>query len=320
MEIKAETLDDLLMKTLQILLEKGQNIKASRGENIEQISVNLELENPLSRISRSYRKTFLFSALGEFLWYMSGSNDLSQISYYIPIYEEESEDGLTLSGAYGPILFQFDSQINQIENVIKILQEKSSSRRAVVQLINPLDLHNNLKDIPCTCNIQYLIRDNKLHSITYMRSNDAYKGLPHDFFCFTMLQEYIAARLNVELGTYFHHVGSLHLYNCDRYKANQYIDEGFQSTTDIMPLMDSVQIDNNLTSLLNNEKSYRRGKLDETVKIESTYWSDLSLLLEAYMHYKNNDIENLKSIKQKLSSEFYYSYIDLKIDSISESD
>ncbi|MBK8886063.1 MAG: hypothetical protein IPN46_05700 [Saprospiraceae bacterium] len=83
MEIKAETLDDLLMKTLQILLEKGQNIKASRGENIEQISVNLELENPLSRISRSYRKTFLFSALGEFLWYMSGSNDLSQISYYI---------------------------------------------------------------------------------------------------------------------------------------------------------------------------------------------------------------------------------------------
>jgi thymidylate synthase len=36
--------------------------------------------------------------------------------------------------------------------------------------------------------------------VTTMRSNDAYLGLPHDVFCFTMLQEIIARSLGREIG------------------------------------------------------------------------------------------------------------------------
>ncbi len=320
MEIKAETLDDLLMESLQILLKNGHYVKASRGESLELINFNLELKNPRARISRSYYKNFLFSALGEFLWYMAGSNDLMHISYYIQSYLRESEDGKTLTGAYGPRLINYEGKVNQLENILSLLIDRNTSRRAVVQIINPFDVQNKLKEIPCTCNIQYLVRDNKLHSITFMRSNDVYIGLPHDIFCFTMLQEYIAARLNVELGSYYHHVGSLHLYSSDIINVNKYIEEGFQSTKDIMPEMDPDFIDNKLENLFINEKSFRLGKLDETVKIESEYWSDLSILLEAFRHFKNKDVLNLTSIKQKLSSEFYHSYIDKKINSISERD
>ena len=42
--------------------------------------------------------------------------------------------------------------------------------------------------------------------LTYMRSNDAYWGLPHDVFAFTMLQEILARSLTLELGTYKHAV------------------------------------------------------------------------------------------------------------------
>ena len=61
-----------------------------------------------------------------------------------------------------------------------------------------------------------------------MRSNDAFKGLPHDVFCFTMLQEIFARTLGVHVGVYKHAVGSLHLYDKDRQKANQYLKEGIK--------------------------------------------------------------------------------------------
>jgi thymidylate synthase len=47
---------------------------------------------------------------------------------------------------------------------------------------------------------------------TTMRSNDVWLGLPYDLFTATILQELMAGWLGVELGTYHHHVDSLHLY------------------------------------------------------------------------------------------------------------
>ncbi len=58
-------------------------------------------------------------------------------------------------------------------------------------------------------------RGSNLHMSVTMRSNDAYMGLPHDVFCFTMLQEMVAKTLGLELGEYYHYVGSMHLYMSD---------------------------------------------------------------------------------------------------------
>src|SRR6267143_618950 len=40
------------------------------------------------------------SPLGELMWYLSASNALDFIQYYIPQYPEFSDDGCTLNGAY----------------------------------------------------------------------------------------------------------------------------------------------------------------------------------------------------------------------------
>jgi len=64
------------------------------------------------------------------------------------------------------------------------------------------------------------IRDGHLEWTQVMRSNDIFRGLPHNFVQFTMLQEIVAGWLNVEVGGYHHLSDSLHLYE----KA---IDEGF---------------------------------------------------------------------------------------------
>ena len=159
----------------------------------------LELNHPRARLSRSETRGRPFSCLGEFLWYLSRDNKLDFIRYYIPAYEKETEDGETIYGAYGPRLFDQRGH-DQLRNVINLLRSHPESRRAVIQLFNAEDIARRYKEVPCTCTLQFLVRRKRLHMLTTMRSNDAYKGLPHDIFCFTMLQEVVARTLGLELG------------------------------------------------------------------------------------------------------------------------
>src|SRR4051812_41418328 len=102
---------------------------------------------------------------------------------------------------------------NQFENVVALLRRKENSRQAVIQLFDGSDLAAAYKDIPCTCTLQFMIRDKRLNLTASMRSNDAFKGLPHDVFSFTMIQEIMTRTLGVELGDYTHFASSLHVYD-----------------------------------------------------------------------------------------------------------
>lgn len=235
MRISGRILDDLLRKVFPKLLASTNQIKPSRLEANELIGVLLELERPLARLSRSETRGRPFSSLGEFLWYLSRDNRLDFIRYYISAYDHETEDGETIYGGYGRRIFRQRGQ-DQLHNVITLLRTNPTSRRAVIQLFNAEDIERRHKEIPCTCTLQFLIRRNRLHMLTTMRSNDAYLGLPHDIFCFTMFQEVVARTLGIGLGPYKHFVGSLHLYDRDREDAQQFLDEGVQATVP-MPQM-----------------------------------------------------------------------------------
>lgn len=52
-----------------------------------------------------------------------------------------------------------------------------------------------------------------------MRGNDAVTGLLCDVFSFTLLQEFAARQLGVEVGSYTHHVGSMHINDIDLARA-----------------------------------------------------------------------------------------------------
>ena len=133
--------------------------------------------------------------------YLSRDNRLDFIRYYISAYDEETEDGETIYGGYGPRIFDQRGH-DQLRNVIFLLRTNPTSRRAVIQLFNSEDIERRHTEVPCTCTLQFLIRRNRLHLITNMRSNDAYLGLPHDIFCFTMLQELVSRTLDTGLGSY----------------------------------------------------------------------------------------------------------------------
>lgn len=310
MFITAPTLDDLLRRVYEKLLKSKNHIAPTKGPAAELCGVLLKITHPRIRLSRTEKKGTLFSCLGELLWYLAGSNDVEFISYYLPHYKEFSDDGKTIYGGYGPRMCSRKG-LHQISNVIQLLKKKPDSRQAVIQLFDASDLIETHKDIPCTCTLQFMIRHHRLHMLTNMRSNDAFRGLPHDVFAFTMLQEIVARSLGVELGTYKHAIGSLHLYEENRESAQQFLDEGWQLKVPMppMPVGDPWPA---ISVVLAAESEIRRGKEINfgTLNIDY-YWADLVRILQIFQYTNNKyKIGKVPQIKRKMHSEIYNPYIN----------
>ncbi|WP_458762828.1 thymidylate synthase [Cupriavidus basilensis] len=315
MYISADTLDDLLVKVFRRLLRKNGavEINPTKGAATELNGVLLQLRDPRARLSRTEQKGTIFSCLGEFMWYLAGSDKLDFIRYYISGYDAFSNDGETIFGAYGPRLFPSDG-VGQVHNVIQMLQKHPDSRRAVIQLFRAEDLAADLverrKDLPCTCTLQFTVRGRRLNMLVMMRSNDAYKGLPHDVFAFTMLQEIVARSLRVEVGWYKHAVGSLHLYAVNTSDAQTYIEEGFQERI-AMPPMPIIDPWPSIAKLLAAEQAVRKGRRP-AISMLDPYWADLVRLLQVY-RYSNQSgrryLEDIEAIKRDMSSQVFENYI-----------
>jgi thymidylate synthase len=111
-----------------------------------------------------------------------------------------------------------------------------------------------------------------LNLAVYMRSNDAYLGLPHDLFCFTLLQELIALKTNLPLGIYTHYATSMHAYEKDVEKVSNYLAEGLQEPIE-MPLM--VNGTEKMLDLVSAEFDPRTDQ--SYFEDLDNYWKDFSL-------------------------------------------
>lgn len=118
----------------------------------------------------------------------------------------------------------FDTISDQLSAAIMTLREKPESRQVIVSLWDSGDsLHayfGDKRDLPCTLTWQFLSRSGKLHMIVTMRSNDVFLGLPYDVYCFTSMQQLVANACGLQIGTYHHRVGSLHVYEKDISKVD----------------------------------------------------------------------------------------------------
>ena len=235
----------------------------------------IKVKNPRSRIlNNKLRKVSIPFAIGEWLWHMEGRDDLRMIQYYAPSYDKYSDDGKTLNGAYGPRIKK------SLLKIVEILKKDPDSRRAVVPIYGKEDAGLDSKDIPCTIGFQFLIRNNKLDMIVNMRSNDIFLGFPYDTFNFTMWQEYVACKLNIEIGTYTHIANSLHFYEKDREKIVKasLAEEVEENEMDVMPIND---IERQLLILYDIEEKIRNKKEYDSNE-QNEYFLKLTKELEKY--------------------------------------
>ena len=314
MFIVADTLDDLLHRSFMKILKDGAWVRASRGRNKELSCVLLQLTNPLARLSHTEKRGKVFSALGELAWYLAGSNDGTFVTYYIDRYKDEVEKDGTVHGAYGPRVFS-SKGTTQFDTVIATLREKPTTRKAVIQIFDADDLRADFKDVPCTCSLQFMIRSGRLHLSVAMRSNDAYFGLPHDVFSFTMIQELAARTLGCELGTYSHYAGSLHIYADYLDAAKQYIEEGWQDREyAAMPRMPAGDPWPSVRSWLKSEEAIRAGRRLPKCLVRDLddYWSDLVRLLQVLTYVKKKKLAEIVRIAGEMKCRVYKEYVAQK--------
>lgn len=269
--MKYDSVQSALKHVVKELLSERAIETNPRGMNTREIiGHSIEITDPRNRIvNRGKVKPWsLAFAIGEFLWYMRGDNSLHTMSYYAPSIAQFSDDLQTLNSAYGYRIFghHMAIPINQWKYVKDTLNSDSASRQAIIHIRVPSDSTYKSKDHPCTLSLQFLIRNNKLNLVTTMRSNDVMIGSSYDMFSFTMIQELMAYELSVELGSYYHQVGSWHLYERDFNAAKEFIKNEAQVYA--MPHLDS-----GIEDMIKAEEEIRLD-LPISNRPASGYWND----------------------------------------------
>ncbi|WP_159623386.1 thymidylate synthase [Ruania rhizosphaerae] len=296
--VEEDTLDDVMRQAIGQLLEAGErpDVSQTRGGNIESLGARLQLNNPRARLSRTESRRKVPTAIAELAWYLSGSDSAAAIAPWIGVYTQEAEPDGRVHGAYGPRLFGAESGA-QFERVVQMLRESPGTRRAVIAIFDRNDNYGDRKEnVPCTCTLQFLCRNNRLHMVTSMRSNDAVLGLPHDVFAFTMLQEVAARELDLDLGVYIHQAASFHLYDNHVSMAEAFLAEGWQATTEMPPIPRGSQAAS-LGGLVAAEQQIREGVRFEMLTMPAEpYWADLVRILAWETARKERDIAAMQAI------------------------
>lgn len=171
----------------------------------------------------------------ELEWYRSKSLNVNDIPFPVPaIWKQVADADGYINSNYGWCIFS-DGNGNQYDAAVKSLVENPDSRRSTMIYIRPsmqTDFcKNGMSDFMCTYSTQHLIRDNKLHYIVFMRSNDAWAGYRNDFHWHKyvhaeMFKELQVTYPDLTLGDIIWNSGSLHVYSRQFYLLDHYIKTG----------------------------------------------------------------------------------------------
>ena len=202
--------------TLAAILRTGEDVDP-RGMKTKEIlnnSFSIDMVNPVT-YHQERKLSYKFMA-AEALWITSGSNSTSDITPYNKHIGNFSDNGEIFNGAYGPP-FQ-----EQLPFIVRTLLLDPMSRQAVMTIWNRRPEPS--KDIPCTVSLSWNIREGKLNCHVFMRSSDAWLGLPYDMFNFTMMTCKVASQLGSILpGALYMNLVSSHLY-----------EKHFEATEDVL--------------------------------------------------------------------------------------
>ena len=219
-----KNVNEIYLEAIKKIWEEGRTTKP-RGFVCKELLGQTLVFNPNDNvITLEGLKTNMRYAKLELEWYKCGSNRLDYDPLIERVWTQYSDDGVTVNSAYGQYFFDQLVEDGSGRTQWKWIKDKLSSdndtRQAVLN-INQVKHKYDTKDMPCTICCQVLIRNNKLYWITMMRSNDVFKGLRNDLYCFTELQKQLAKELGIETGDYIHFAGSFHLYEEDYEKAKK---------------------------------------------------------------------------------------------------
>lgn len=219
--INARNVNDALHKGICELIEHGDKQNSRNG-------LTLELPEPVATVyERPWEKVLLsqvrdanpFFHLMEAMWILAGRKDVKFLTEFNKRMADYSDDGDVFNAPYGHRLrhhFGKEQDVRYTDQITKVIHElraDSDSRQAVMQIWDVNDLGKKTKDKACNMSVVFRIRKGALDMTVYNRSNDALWGkYGANAVQFAVLQEYVAACLDLPVGTYTQVTNVMHVY------------------------------------------------------------------------------------------------------------
>lgn len=204
----ADDADDLCRQFMDAVAGEGRRRLFQDAPMHEVWGLSGTLRDPRSRLFTSAIHPEAFNpalAVARWFYLLSGSDRLADITAYSPAAARFTDDGITMpGGSHGARLFHPMAGVDQVERAVATLADLGETTGAVLALHHPTDQVTTTADFICVTSALVTIRDGRVHGMLHMRSNEAFRLLWYDLFEFTMLTEYIAARLGLGLGCYVH--------------------------------------------------------------------------------------------------------------------
>lgn len=207
-----------IKETFIDLYKKGEFVQDKTGvKTIELVGASFIADKPA--IFGSPNQDYINR---EISWYESKSQYVYDIPGDTPaIWNQIASTKGKVNSNYGYLIYH-KNNYEQYKNVLQQLLVDPNSRRAVMIYQRP-SMHEDfntdgMSDFICTNGVQYVVRNNYVHSIVQMRSNDVVFGYRNDY----AWQKYVLKKLVKDLNTLGENkysigditwqVGSLHVY------------------------------------------------------------------------------------------------------------
>jgi thymidylate synthase len=206
---------------LNNVLSYGKPVRCQGKPTLEIRDAVLSIWDPVFNVIEWPKRKFNYRYMvGEALWNLCSRADvrfLKHLSKGIDAFVQDQPEGSrgVATWAYGPAIAP------EIIPTIELLVAHPESRRALWRPgSKSAPSRRGEGTPPCLELVQFHVRNSCLDMSVYMRSNDAYLGMPYDLFTYTFWQAALARSLGLALGGYVHHVGSLHVYEHDIPRIN----------------------------------------------------------------------------------------------------
>ncbi len=175
------------------------------------------------------KKIHLKSIIHELLWFLKGETNLAYLhEHNVNIWNEWADECGELGPVYGKQWRSWPAPngfcIDQIEQIIRQLQETPDSRRIIVSAWNVADLpderispqanvaQGKMALAPCHAFFQFYVADDRLSCQLYQRSCDTFLGLPFNIASYALLTHMVAQQVGLNVGEFIWTGGDVHLY------------------------------------------------------------------------------------------------------------
>lgn len=231
--IRALNVNDAWPQALRLLEEEGER-RPSRNGSVVVVPepVSTVYEKPTERaLFDPVRDANPIFHLHEALWMLAGRDDATWLDRFVRDFSARfAEDEGRMHGAYGRRWRSWFERahheaagnygnpgtIDQLDTVVRLLRADPYDRQAVIQMWDAeADLGvPGLADRPCNTQIYLRADRGSLDATVTCRSNDAvYGAYGANVVHFSVLQEYLAARIGIPVGRYTQVSNNFHMYD-----------------------------------------------------------------------------------------------------------